>query len=142
MKLCSSVYVNQWILHPVFVLQTVQRSIILCKLIDRSENEGYLSSCNGNGHGYSMAASDSHHMANHSSFDNGETSWSMIPENQVTYNGIPQQVKKKEANMRKSSVIKKLMLSCSSVIFLTGRSWTSAISGIIPWLDWAELHIR
>ncbi|OAY41730.1 NAC domain-containing protein 69 [Manihot esculenta] len=84
---------TSWKMHEITAtcLPDHQRSIILCKLIDRSENEGYLSSCNGNGHGYSMAASDSHHMANHSSFDNGETSWSMSPENQVTENGIPQQ---------------------------------------------------
>ncbi|XP_057999414.1 NAC domain-containing protein 69-like [Hevea brasiliensis] len=75
-----------------------QRSFILCKLIDRSDNEsyklidrsdneGYLPNYNEGEQAYNMACSDSYQMTKYSSFNAGETSWS---ENQATYNGILQ----------------------------------------------------
>ncbi|KAJ9186215.1 hypothetical protein P3X46_005743 [Hevea brasiliensis] len=82
--------ITGWKMHEINAtcLPEHQRSFILCKLIDRSDNESYLPNYNEGEQVSNMVGSDSYQMTNYSTFNAGETSWS---ENQATDNGIPQQ---------------------------------------------------
>lgn len=69
-------------------LQIKQRSFILCKVMDKSDDGGDSPNCIEGETGF-----DSNLMKDNSAFDGAETNWFMNSENQATVNGTPQQVK-------------------------------------------------